>query len=57
MCEWALMMPGMMVLPVRSITCAPAGGLTFAAGPMAAMRPPEIDDGRRREGARRRCRQ
>src|SRR5258708_2999321 len=35
MWPWALMMPGMMVLPVRSITCAPAGVLRFAAGPIA----------------------
>ena len=32
MCEWALMMPGMMVFPVTSITWAPAGSLDLRGG-------------------------
>ena len=36
------MMPGMTNLPVASITCAPAGAVTCAFGPTAAIFPPRM---------------
>ncbi len=39
MWAWALIMPGMIVLPDMSTRVAPAGILTAAAVPTASMRP------------------